>query len=168
MPKMSHPEIEAMGEYVTEEQFEQLYEPRGWSKVDEPTAFANEVLGRFIRSTDDLETNEARALLANRPGVEAPDPKAKPDAIKSAFVESFGDPVAVADPEPPGIVVPPFDPNSENADVVLAHLDRSDAAEQERVLAIESGDDGRKRKSVLAWVPTEPAPEPPAGDNEGN
>lgn len=156
--KMVHPEIEAAGEALDLEQFHAVHAPRGWELMDPATAYANEQLARFVRSSDDLTKDEARALIAHRGG-EYPDSKASEDEVRKTYADLFkdGEPVAVASSESPtGVPLKPFDPSEYNADKVIAHLEKSDETERARVIAAEGADGGKQRKSVLEWTAPEP------------
>jgi hypothetical protein len=164
--KLVHPEIEAYAE-ASEDQYQMVYAPRGWQKMDEPSSFANDLLGRFVRSTEDLTLDEARALLASRPGAEYPDEKASKEAVYAAYTDSFGD--RSLTPTPPtetaaGIPIKAFDPSEHTVDEVHAHLARSDEAEQMRVLEAEESNKGRV--TITNWSPPASDESAPGGEEE--
>ena len=155
--KMVHPEIEAVGEALDRDQFNTVYAPRGWELMDPGTSYANEHLGRFVRSADDLTKDEARALLAHR-GEDYPDADASEDEVRERYAAMWveGEPVAApATESATGVPLKPFDPSEHNADKVIQHLESSDDPERARVIAAEA--DGKQRKTVLEWAA--PAPE---------
>lgn len=157
MLKMTHPEIEAPGQVLDKATYNTVYAPRGWVLMDEPTAFANDQLGRFVRTTDDLDKDEARALIAYRGG-DYPDENATGEDARTAYVASFSDRPAVAGPateSPMGVVLKPYDPSAHTVDEVTTYLATADEDEQLRVLGAEEA--GKNRVTITSWSP--PAPE---------
>ena len=161
--KITHPEIEAYAE-VTNDQFVMVYAPRGWQKMDEDASYANDQLGRFVRSSDDLTKDEARALIAQRPNGEYPDEKAsREDAIK-AFRDSFADGPPVPTPPtetPAGIPIKAYDPSEYGYQEVLDHLATVDEAEQLRIMQAEEA--GKGRVTITNWTPPAPSDESAPG-----
>jgi hypothetical protein len=174
---MTHPEIEAAGEVLNREQFNQVYAPRGWVLMDEATEFANTQLGRFVRDTSageskgGLTKDEARGLIAVRGG-EYPDSDASGAEVLASYHETFegrppvaasvtespvGVPIALYDPKDH-----PVNPSSDGSDQgVLAYLENADDDERQRVLELEEA--GQARTTVLNWSP--PATDSAEADN---
>lgn len=168
MLKMVHPEIEAVGQTLDREQFNAVYAPRGWQLMDEPSAYANDTLGRFVRSAEDLTLDEARALISARGG-EYPEAKATNAEVQKLYVDSFSaDPLQPVAPveTPAGIPISQYNPGDYNAAEVIAHLEGVDEAEQARIIEVEKAD--KNRKTIVGWEP--PAPEddsaPAANENQ--
>ena len=168
--KMSHPEIEAAGEVLSRDQFNQIYAPRGWSLMDEPTSYANEQLGRFVRDASSgegkggLTLDEARGLIAVRGG-EYPDADASEDAVLAAYQETFG--VRPPTPAPAtetatGVPIQLYDPSAHTVDEVVAYLEASDEDEQLRVIGAE--EQGKNRVTITNWSPPQPEDSAPADD----
>lgn len=151
--KMTHPEIEAVGEVLDREQFNAIYAPRGWTLVDEATSYANDQLGRFVRSADDLTKDEARALIATRGG-DYPDAKASEDTVRSAYVEMFAE--GPAQPATPtetaaGVPIDLYDPSSYTVQEVIDHLATAEGDEQRRIIDAEK--QGKNRVTITGWAP---------------
>lgn len=179
--KMTHPEIEAAGEVLDRNQFNQIYAPRGWQLMDEATEFANAQLGRFIRdstageSTGGLTKDEARGLIAVRGG-EYPESDASETEVLAAYHETFGErparpaaatesstgvPISLYDPKDH-----PVNPSSDGSDQgVLAYLENADDDERQRVLELEEAGT-QKRATILNWTP--PATEDSAEADDQN
>jgi hypothetical protein len=154
MLKMTHPEIEAVGQVLDREQFNTLYAPRGWTLLDEPASYANDQLGRFVRSVDDLTNDEARALIAVRGG-DYPDEKASGTEVQELYVQSF-EPVAQETPvteSPTGVPLKLYDPADYTAQEVLDHLGTVDEAEAARILAAEAAPGAKNRVTIANWTP---------------
>jgi hypothetical protein len=152
---MSHPEIEAAGEVVDLSAFRQVYAPRGWQLMDPATEFANNQLGRFVRSADDLTKNEARALIATNGG-DYPDEEATTNEVLASYRGMFGDKAprpAVATESPTGVPIELYDPSAHTAAEVTEHLQAADEDERFRVLQAEES--GKNRKTVTEWVPVD-------------
>lgn len=163
MLKMIHPEIEAAGEVLDRDQFNAIYAPRGWVLMDEPAAYANEQLGRFVRSPEDLTNDEARALIAVRGG-EYPDEKATSDEVQELYLKSFEAP-APAQPvteSPTGVPLKPYDPGEYNVQDVIEHLGTADENEQLRILQAE--EQGKNRVTITGWTPPSPDETAPAAN----
>jgi hypothetical protein len=79
MFKIRHPEIDATGE-SSEEAFKQVWEPRGWERVDEAVAAAMDVLGVNVTSLDQLSKQQLIEFGAQR-GVEVSGSMSKADLI---------------------------------------------------------------------------------------
>jgi hypothetical protein len=161
--KMTHPDIEAAGEVLNRDQFNQVYAPRGWSLMDEPTEFANDQLGRFVRDSKagegegGLTKDEARGLIAFRGG-EYPESDADEGAVLSAYHETFGvrRPVPSTPTESPaGVPLQLYDPSAHTVDEVVAYLEAADENEQLRVIVAE--EQGKNRVTVTGWKPVDSA-----------
>lgn len=63
--KIRHPEIDAVGE-SSEEAFSQVWEPRGWIRVDDLTTAAIETLGVSVTSIDQLTKQQLLEFGAAR------------------------------------------------------------------------------------------------------
>ena len=159
--KMTHPDIEAAGEVLNREQFNTVYAPRGWSLMDEATAFANDQLGRFVRDSaagegeGGLTKDEARALITVRGG-EYPDADAKEADVLAAYHETFGARPPVAAPateSAAGVPIKLYDPSEHTADEVVAYLESADEGERERVQDAEA--QGKNRKTIAEWSPAD-------------
>lgn len=157
--KMTHPDIEAAGEVLNRDQFNTVYAPRGWSLMDEPTAFANEQLGRFVRdsaageSKGGLTKDEARGLIAVRGG-EYPVAEASEGDVLTAYHETFGDRpprAAAATESPTGVPVALYNPADHTVDEVTAYL--TSATEDEQLRVIEAEEQGKDRKTITGWTP---------------
>lgn len=163
MLKMTHPEIEAAGEVLDREQFNAIYAPRGWTLMDEPAAYANQQLGRFVRSPEELTNDEARALIAVRGG-EYPDEKAPSDEVQALYLKSFETPAPAAPvtESPTGVPLSLYDPSEHNVQDVLAHLSTADENEQLRILQAEEL--GKNRVTITSWTPPSPDETAPAAN----
>jgi hypothetical protein len=151
--KMIHPEIEAAADVISREQFMAVYAPRGWELADPATEFANDRLGRFVRSPDDLTLNEARALIATNGG-DYPDGDATEKQVLATYKDMFGDrplaPVAATETAA-GVPIELYDPSAYNVDEVIAHLAEVDETEQIRILEAEEA--GKNRVTITGWTP---------------
>lgn len=166
MLKMTHPEIEAVGEVLNEEQFSALYAPRGWTLMDVPTSYANDQLGRFVRDSDDLSKDEARALIAAYGG-DYPDAKASEGTVKESYLQMFTDgpaQPAVSPESPTGVVVAPYDPAEYGVQEVTDYLATVDADEQSRIIDAETA--GKNRVTITGWAPPSGSDTAPADTKE--
>jgi hypothetical protein len=163
MLKMTHPQIEAVGEVVDLEQFNVLYAPRGWELLDAPAAYANEQLGRFVRSPEDLTNDEARALIAVRGG-EYPDEKASGEEVTALYLKSFETPAQAAPvtESPTGVPLKAYDPADYNVQDVIDHLGTVEEDEQLRILQAE--EQGKNRVTITGWTPPSPDDTAPAAN----
>lgn len=178
--KMTHPDIEAPGEVLDRDQFNQIYAPRGWSLMDEPTAYANEQLGRFVRNSQagegkgGLTVDEARGLIAVRGG-DYPESSASEADVLAAYHDSFGArPVSPAPATESATGVPiklydpsehPVNPKDDGSDQgVLAYLENADDNERQRVLELEEA--GQGRKTILDWTPPSDTDDSAPADTE--
>lgn len=152
MLKMIHPDIEAVGQVLDRDQFNAIYAPRGWSLMDEPASYANDQLGRFVRTPEDLTNDEARALIAVRGG-EYPDAKASSEDVQALYLQSFevAAQEAPVTETPTGIPLTPYDPSEYTVQDVVDHLGTVDEAEQLRILQAE--EQGKNRVTITNWVP---------------
>lgn len=173
MLKMVHPEINASGQVVDKDVFNQIWAPRGWRLMDPATAYANDALGKFVRSADHLDKDEARALVATRGG-EYPDENATGavaiEAYKATFDGMVPAPATTAETAA-GVQVKLYDPSQHPVDAnddgdegVLAYLDSADDDERVRVLSLEEA--GKGRVTILNWSPADETDSAPA-DNAG-
>lgn len=62
--RMRHPDIEVLGEAVSEDQFRTVWEPRGWQLVPAELILAADHFGRSVGSLDDLGKDELLELAA--------------------------------------------------------------------------------------------------------
>jgi len=170
--KMTHPEIEAAGEVLTRDQYNQVYAPRGWALMDEPTEFANDQLGRFIRDSKagegkgGLTKDEARGLIAVRGG-EYPDDDASEADVLSAYHDTFGDrppAPAPATESPTGVPIKLYDPSEHTVDEVTAYLELADENEQVRVIDAEKAN--KNRVTITGWTPTNESADDAAEENQ--
>lgn len=163
MLKMVHPEIEAAAQVLDREQFNAIYAPRGWVLMDEPAAYANDQLGRFVRSSEDLTNDEARALIAVRGG-EYPDEKASSDEVQALYLKSFEvqSQAAPATESATGVPLKLYDPSEYNVQDVLDHLGTADENEQLRILQAE--EQGKNRVTITGWTPPSPDETAPAAN----
>lgn len=154
MLKMVHPDIEAAGQVIDREQFNTIWAPRGWVLMDESASYANDQLGRFVRSPEDLTNDEARALIAVRGG-EYPDEKASSDEVQALYLRSFEEPVqsTPVTESPTGVPLELYDPADHNVQDVLDHLGTVDEIEQARILAAEAAPGAKNRVTIASWVP---------------
>jgi hypothetical protein len=67
--KMRHPNVDRLGEAVSEKQFRQVWAPRGWEVVPAEVVVAIDHFGRSIGSLDELSADELKEL-ADVTGVE--------------------------------------------------------------------------------------------------
>lgn len=172
--KMVHPEIEAVGEVLNKEQFNLVWAPRGWTLLDEATSYANDNLGRFVRSADELTKDEARALIAVKGG-EYPDADASEDEVKALYSDQFGPHPARPAPateSATGVPIKLYDPSEHpvNASAdgsdqgVLAYLESADDDERQRVLELEEA--GQGRTTILNWSPPDTDSTPVDNENK--
>lgn len=156
MLPMIHPAIDAPAEALDKATFNQIWAPRGWLLLDEPTAYANQALGKFVRSIDDLDKDEARALVSARGG-DYPDENATGAEAREAYLATFGDRPAAAAPvteSAAGIVLTLYDPSAYNVDEVVAYL--SEAGEDEQLRVLEAEEKGKNRVTITQWTPASP------------
>lgn len=173
MLPMIHPDIEAPAEALDKATYQQVWAPRGWLLMDEPTAYANQALGKFVRTPENLTKDEARALVAARGG-DYPDEDATGADAVAAYLATFGARPAAPTPvvqSPAGIALKPYDPgehpvnpNDSGDRGVLAYLDEADDDERQRVLEMEEA--GQGRVTILNWSPPDETDSAPA-DNAG-
>jgi hypothetical protein len=158
--KMVHPEIQAVADVLDRMQFNSVYAPRGWELLDSAAEYANNNLGRFVRSADDLSKDEARALIASRGG-DYPDATATEAEVRETYADMFADRAPVATPNvqsATGIPIKLYDPSEhyvDGEDGVLAYLEG--ATEDERLRVMELEESGKNRKSIVEWTPTDSA-----------
>jgi hypothetical protein len=156
MLSMIHPDIEAPAEALDKATFNLLWAPRGWKLMDEPLAFANRSLGRFIRSLDSLHKDEIRALVSAHNG-EYPDEDATGAEVLETYLATFGARPAAPAPateSPAGVVLKLYDPSEHNVDEVVVYLEGVDEDEQLRVL--EAEEKGKNRVTITQWTPAAP------------
>lgn len=171
--KMVHPDIEGPGDVLDRAQFNQIYAPRGWELMDPAAEYANDQLGRFVRSTDELTKDEARALIAARGG-DYPAADADEAEVKNTYAEMFAGPQprpAPATESAAGIPVKPYDPadhpvhpNDSGDQGVLRYLEQAGEDERQRVLELEAT--GQKRTTVLNWTPPDETDDSAPADDE--
>lgn len=171
--KMTHPQIEAAGEVLDRDQFNQVYAPRGWTLMDEPTQFANDQLGRFVRDSKagegkgGLSKDEARGLIAVRGG-DYPEADASEADVLAAYHDSFGDRPARPAPateSPTGVPLKLYNPVEHNVDEVVAYLETADEDERERVIAAE-GQASKPRVTITGWTPSDEPADDAAEENQ--
>lgn len=153
MLSMIHPDIEAPAEALDKATFNMLWAPRGWQLMDEPLAFANRSLGRFVRSLDTLHKDEIRALVSAHNG-EYPDEDATGAEVLEVYLATFGARPAAPAPateSPAGVVLKLYDPSEHNVDEVVAYLEGAGEDEQLRVL--EAEEQGKNRVTITSWSP---------------
>jgi hypothetical protein len=153
--KMIHPDIEAAADVLSRQAFNQIWAPRGWVLLDPAAEFANDQLGRFVRSTADLTVDETRALIATKGG-DYPEADATGPEVLSTFEDLFsgGTPRPSAPTESAtGVPLKLYDPADHNVDEVTAYLAAANEDEQLRVLGSEES--GKNRVTITSWTPTE-------------
>lgn len=157
--KMVHPDIQAVGTVLDRVQFNTVYAPRGWELMDPSAEYANDNLGRFVRSSDELTKDEARALIASRGG-DYPGADATEAEVRATYAEMFGTRAPVAAPETQsatGIPIQLYDPSEHTVLEVVEYLEAADENEQLRVLEAEESESGKQRKTIIEWSPTDSA-----------
>lgn len=85
--KMIHPEIEGVSTAVDVATFEQVWAPREWGLLGDAEGYAMDVLGRAVKSLDDLTVGDLIQLNSLR-GLPAESRKLA--VLKKSFAESFG------------------------------------------------------------------------------
>lgn len=77
--RMYHPNVDNSAEVVSRRVFETAYEPLGWLLVDPDVERVGNVLGKPIKSLDQLTPEELASALAALPVVPPPVEDAPPD-----------------------------------------------------------------------------------------
>ena len=159
--KMTHPDIEAVGDVVDEAVFNAVWAPRGWQLLSEADAYASDQLGMVLRTDQDLEPDQYRTLIAMRGGT-YPDAGAKLADLRDAYVATFagGPPVG-----PQGAVaVALYDPGEYNVEQVKEHLAAATPEEVDRVKAVEA--EGQGRKGIVNYEPAGAGENPATTEKE--
>lgn len=131
---------------TTQEAFDTIYALRGWDLMEPVAAEISGVVGRPVVRVADATNDELRQLLASRSIAQPPASYTKDQLIAMVNGESDVTPA-------PESTDGAYDPADHNYDEVIAHLESATDVERDRVLALER--DGKKRKTVLEWAPTE-------------
>lgn len=174
--KMQHPEIKAAADVLSREQFNTIYAARGWVLMTPDVEYANDQLGRFVATSDDLTKDEARALIASRGG-EYPDADATEADVKASYAEMFVAPAPRPSPETAtaaGIPIKLYDPaehpvnaSADGKDLgVLAYLGSATDDERQRVLELEEARGDQARTTVLNWSPPADNDSTPVDDQD--
>lgn len=91
--KMRHPQIETLAD-TTQRAFESVWKEKGWELVDNSVALASELLGRSVKSLDDLKVEDLRGIYEIR-GMATPGEGHKADFIAGLKAMDDGAPSPV-------------------------------------------------------------------------